>query len=127
MAVRFPGPSTALKGMILFTGTRPQLSATAMPVSFCSMSLPHFSLEDAAVVFGSHAEGRGVLKDVFAPLQFLDLRFFHQITGDTDHITVCRIEGQVADSLAERAFDDIQKEVVVLVYRGIDGENVSGS
>lgn len=81
MAVRFPGPSTALKGMILFTGTRPQLSAAAMPVSFCSMSLPHFSLEDAAVVFGSHAEGRGVLKNVFAPLQFLDLRFFHQITG----------------------------------------------
>lgn len=89
------------------------------------MVLPYFSLEDPAVVLGSHAKCRGILKDIFSSFQLLDLGSFHQITRDADYITVCRIEGKITDSLAERAFDDIQKEVVVLVYRGIDGENVS--
>ena len=77
-------------------------------------------------MLGSHAKCRGILKDIFSSFQLLDLGSFHQITRDADYITVCRIEGKITDSLAERAFDDVQKEVMVFMHRRIDRKNISG-
>ena len=73
-------------------------------------------------------------KPVFYPITFLRafcivkmLERTDQIAGNADDIAVGRIEGQITDTFAEGTLDDIEQELVVLMYRRIDRENITGT
>ena len=79
------------------------------------------------VVLCAHTKCGRILQDILTFLELLDLGALYQIAGNADHITVGRVEGQITDALAEGALDDVEQELVILMYRRIDRENVTGT
>ena len=51
-----------------------------------------FSLHDVAVLLRAEAEGGGVVLDVLALLELLDLRLLYEVAGDADDVGVARVE-----------------------------------
>ena len=75
----------------------------------------------------AHTKCGRILQDIFALLELFDLRTLYQIAGNADDIAVSRIEGQITDTFTERTLDDIEQELVILMYRRIDRENITGT
>ena len=80
-----------------------------------------------SIVLCAHTKCSRILQDILALLELLDLRTFYQIAGNADDIAVGRIEGQITDTFTERALDNIEQELVVLMYRRVDRENITGT
>ena len=51
-----------------------------------------FSLHDVAVLLRAEAKGGGVVLDVLALLELLDLRLLYEVAGDADDVRVARVE-----------------------------------
>ena len=54
--------------------------------------LTDFSLHDVAVLLRAEAEGGGVVLDVLALLELLDLRLLYEVASDADDVGVARVE-----------------------------------
>lgn len=54
--------------------------------------LSDLPFQNLSIMLCSHPKGSRILKHIFALLQLLDFRTLHQVTGDTDHIAVGRVE-----------------------------------
>ena len=80
-----------------------------------------------SIVLRSHTKCGCILQDILTLLELFDLRTFYQIAGNADDIAVGRIEGQITDTFTERTLDDIEQELVVLMYRRINRENITGT
>ena len=80
-----------------------------------------------SIVLRSHTKCGCILQDILTLLELFDLRTLYQIAGNADDIAVGRIEGQITDTFAEGNLDDIEQELVVLMYRRIDRENITGT
>lgn len=75
----------------------------------------------------AHTKCSRILQDILTLLELFDLRTLYQIAGNADDIAVGRIEGQITDTFAEGTLDDIEQELVVLMYRRINRENITST
>lgn len=90
-------------------------------------ALADLPLQNMSVLRSSKSKPCCILENCKTAVQFLHLRAFHQIAGYPDYIAVAGIEGQVSQILVERAFNNIQYKLRILMHCHVNREDVTGS